>query len=194
MQTHNQTAPGALEVVRRFLNTWSIPNQTRVEVDELPLLVNDADKWSEELSRHPRADSDTLDTLMELRADLRKACEGLDDDHQLLNAWLARVALSVKVVPAEGRAPELCVMPADASYVARILASVADAISSGTWLRLKTCDDCRWAFYDNTRNGSKRWCGMTKGGVDGRACGTIAKVSAFRARAAAKKNQITDGS
>jgi predicted RNA-binding Zn ribbon-like protein len=194
MQTHNQAAPGVLEVVRRFLNTWSIPNQTRVEVDELPLFVSDADKWSEELSRHPRADSDTLDTLMALRADLRKSCEGLDDDHQLLNAWLTRAALSVKVVPAEGGAPGLCVTPADTSYVASILASVANAISSGAWLRLKTCDDCRWAFYDNTRNGSKRWCGMTKGGVDGRACGTIAKVSAFRARAAAKKSQIADGS
>jgi predicted RNA-binding Zn ribbon-like protein len=194
MQTQNQAAPGALECVRRFINTWSIPNQTRVEVDNLPLLARDEDKWREELSLHPRAESDTLDTLMELRADLRKSCEGLDDDHQLLNAWLARVALSVKVVPAEGGAPGLCVTPADASYVANILASVANASSSGTWSRLKTCDDCRWSFYDNTRNGTKRWCGMTKGGVEGRACGTIAKVSAFRARAAAKKNQITDGS
>ncbi|UZJ58025.1 CGNR zinc finger domain-containing protein [Pseudomonas sp. KU26590] len=193
MQTHNQAAPGALELVRRFLNTWSIPNQTRVEVDNLPVLARDADKWREELSLHPRAESDTLERLSELRSDLRKSCEGLDDDHQLLNAWLARVALSVKAVAAEGGAPGLCVTSADTSYVASILALVANAISSGTWSRLKTCDDCRWAFYDHTRNGSKRWCGMTKGGVDGRACGTIAKVSAFRARAAAKKSPITDG-
>lgn len=192
MQTQNQAAPGSLECVRRFINTWSIPNQTRVEVDNLPLLARDADKWREELSLHPRAESDTLERLSELRSDLRKSCEGLDD-HQLLNAWLARVALSVKVVPAEGSAPGLYMTSADTSYVASILASVANAISSGTWSRLKTCDDCRWAFYDNTRNGSKRWCGMTKGGVEGRACGTIAKVSAFRARVAAKKSPPANG-
>ncbi|MGI4859348.1 MAG: CGNR zinc finger domain-containing protein [Janthinobacterium lividum] len=55
------------------------------------------------------------------------------------------------------------------------------------WPRLKTCADCRWAFYDHTRNRSKRWCGMTKGGPDGRACGTIAKVGAYRARQLAKQ-------
>ncbi|WP_429448818.1 CGNR zinc finger domain-containing protein [Paraburkholderia sp. 40] len=41
---------------------------------------------------------------------------------------------------------------------------------------------------DHTRNGSKRWCSMTKGGPDGRACGTIAKVAAYRAREATKAN------
>ena len=42
--------------------------------------------------------------------------------------------------------------------------------------RLKACPDCRWVFYDNSRNGSKRWCGMYAGEEGGRACGTIAKV------------------
>jgi predicted RNA-binding Zn ribbon-like protein len=72
-----------------------------------------------------------------------------------------------------------------------MVTAVAQAVASGEWLRLKTCPDCQWAFYDHTRNGSKRWCGMTKGGPDGRACGTIAKVSAYRERAreaAARKN------
>lgn len=65
-----------------------------------------------------------------------QSCEGLDADHQFLNAWLARVALSVKVVPAEGGAPGLCVAPAHTSYVASILASVANATSSDAWPRL----------------------------------------------------------
>ena len=45
------------------------------------------------------------DTLMELRTDLRKSCEDIDDDHHLLNAWLSRVAPSVQVKPAEGVPP-----------------------------------------------------------------------------------------
>ena len=40
---------------------------------------------------------------------------------------------------------------------------VMAAIAAGTWTRLKACPDCRWVFYDNTRNGSKRWCLMTAG-------------------------------
>ena len=48
--------------------------------------------------------------------------------------------------------------------------------------RLKACPDCRWVFYDHSRNGSKRWCGMYAGEEGGRACGTIAKVKNYRAK------------
>ena len=64
-----------------------------------------------------------------------------------------------------------------------VLAAVLTAIAEGTWTRLKACPDCRWVFYDHTRNGSKRWCLMTAGGSSGRSCGSIAKVRAYRARA-----------
>lgn len=193
MQTQNQAAPGELESVRRFINTWSIPNQTRVEMDVLPLLLTDKERWREELSVHPRAGSDTLEMLLALRSDLRKSSESIDGENNLLNAWFSRAALSMHVESGEQGVARIRVVPGDASFVAHILAAVANAITSGTWSRLKTCGDCRWAFYDSTRNGSKRWCGMFKGGVDGRACGTIAKVSAFRARAASKKNQQPAG-
>jgi predicted RNA-binding Zn ribbon-like protein len=186
MQTQNQAAPDGLECVRRFINTWSISNQTRMEMDHLQLLWGSAERWRDELSLHPRADSDTLERLLALRSDLRKSCEGQDDDRNLLNAWFSHAALSMHVESMKEGVPRLRVIPADSSYIAHTLAAVANAISAGTWSRLKTCGDCRWAFYDTTRNGAKRWCGMSKGGADGRACGTIAKVSAFRARVAAK--------
>ena len=75
----------------------------------------------------------------------------------------------------------------DGSPAANTFAIVIAAISAGTWARLKACPDCRWVFYDNTRNGSKRWCLMTAGGPDGRACGTIAKVRSYRDRQAAAR-------
>ena len=37
----NDPAPGELELVRRFLNTWKVPNDTRVPVDGLPGLLRD---------------------------------------------------------------------------------------------------------------------------------------------------------
>jgi predicted RNA-binding Zn ribbon-like protein len=59
----------------------------------------------------------------------------------------------------------------------RILSGVASAMADGSWARLKACraDDCRWAFVDRTRNGSRHWCDM-------RVCGNRQKARAFRAR------------
>jgi predicted RNA-binding Zn ribbon-like protein len=58
-----------------------------------------------------------------------------------------------------------------------LVAAVAAAMADGSWARLKAClaDDCRWAFVDRSRNGSRRWCDM-------RVCGNREKARAFRAR------------
>jgi hypothetical protein len=66
-----------------------------------------------------------------------------------------------------------------------VLAIVLTAAADGRWRRLKACPDCRWVFYDHTRNASKRWCLMYAGGPDGRACGTIAKVRRHRQKTSA---------
>lgn len=184
MPDHDQAAPGELEAVRRFINTWTIPNDTRKATDALPELIR-ARRWSSEFPRHPRSRADSLDRLLRLRADLRSACEGAARGDTALNDWFNHVALSVKARSAGGTT-KLVVEATEASFVGHIVAVVANAIATGDWPRLKTCPDCRWAFYDHTRNGKKRWCGMTKGGPSGRACGTIAKVTAYRAREAMK--------
>jgi predicted RNA-binding Zn ribbon-like protein len=61
--------------------------------------------------------------------------------------------------------------------LARVLAGVYQAMLSGTWPRLKVCANpvCGWAFYDASKNRSRRWCKMTD-------CGNDAKGRAFRAR------------
>ncbi len=48
---------------------------------------------------------------------------------------------------------------------------------SGNWRRMKACahDPCAWAFYDQSKNRSKRWCRMET-------CGNIEKARAHRAR------------
>jgi predicted RNA-binding Zn ribbon-like protein len=185
MPDHNQTAPGELEVVRRFINTWSIPNDTREESDVLPDLARTPQLWRKEFPRQSRSRADALGRLQQLRADLRSTCQGETPSEETLNEWFSSTALSVKA-RWMGGATKLTIESAEASFVGYIVAVVANAIASGKWARLKTCPDCQWAFYDHTRNGSKRWCGMTKGGPDGRSCGTIAKVTAYRAREAMK--------
>lgn len=58
--------------------------------------------------------------------------------------------------------------------LAAILAVTVLARADGSWPRLKACRerDCRWAFYDASKNRSGTWCSMA-------VCGTEAKKRAF---------------
>ena len=63
--------------------------------------------------------------------------------------------------------------------LAQVLIPVAASTTDGTWARAKACraEDCRWAFYDGSRNRSGRWCDMA-------VCGNRTKVRAYRQRTA----------
>ncbi|WP_223695095.1 CGNR zinc finger domain-containing protein [Leifsonia poae] len=67
-------------------------------------------------------------------------------------------------------------LTASTAAQAAVAASVILSIQ-GRLDRVKLChaDDCRWAFYDRSRNGSRNWCSM---GV----CGNRQKARAYRAR------------
>jgi predicted RNA-binding Zn ribbon-like protein len=57
----------------------------------------------------------------------------------------------------------------------RILAVTFLAMVDGSWTRLKGCRNCRWAFFDESKNRSARWCSMTL-------CGNRLKTRAYRRR------------
>ena len=163
-----QGAPAGLEAVRALLNSWLIPNDSRQPADKFGELAA-IQGWSEAEAA----------VVRELRDDLRRIIEG-EAAGAGLDDWILRLDLRPSVTGSEisyrhqgGPAGDL-------------LAAVIAAVGAGTWKRLKACPDCRWVFYDSTRNGSKRWCLMYAGGPDGRACGTIAKVRRYRARQAAE--------
>ena len=61
--------------------------------------------------------------------------------------------------------------------LAQLLGIVAAAATEGTWQRLKACadDECRWAFYDHSKNRSGRWCSMST-------CGNQQKARSYRER------------
>jgi hypothetical protein len=159
-----QEAPGALEDVRELLNTWLIPNDTRLPTDRF------ADyRRARALTRSEGA------ALGELRDVLRAAVQRDPGAEEQLNAWIGRVG--IRPVLGSG----VLGFVHDGSACGALLADVLDAVGAGRWERLKACPDCRWVFYDHTRNGGKRWCQMYAGGPDGRACGTIAKVRTHRA-------------
>jgi predicted RNA-binding Zn ribbon-like protein len=64
--------------------------------------------------------------------------------------------------------------------LARLLVPVTHAAIDGSWARVKACvaDDCRWAFWDSSRNRSGRWCDMA-------VCGNREKVRTYRSRRSA---------
>jgi len=63
---------------------------------------------------------------------------------------------------------------------AAVASSVVLSIQ-GSMGRIKLCaaDDCRWAFYDRSKNGSRTWCSM---GV----CGNRQKARTYRAKSSAE--------
>ncbi len=170
-------APGRLEDVRRFLNTWEHLARTRENRDHLRRLAADG-AWERRFKsvRHPRKDE--LDELIALRGGLRRAVKDRLDV-EWLNAELKGAPLAVAL---DGSGTRVRYVAAgQPRALTDLLAIVVEAIAEGTWQRLKACPDCQLVFYDRTRNASKRWCQMSaKDG--GRACGSIAKVRRWRAQ------------
>jgi predicted RNA-binding Zn ribbon-like protein len=176
-------APGRLEDVRRFLNTWEHLARTRQNRDHLPSLAGDGGAWERRFKSVRRPRKDELDELIALRAGLRRAVED-SLDAEWLNAELKGARLTV-AVDRNGTGIRY-VSAGQATALTDLLAVVVEAIAEGRWQRLKACPDCQLVFYDRTRNASKRWCQMSAR-EGGRACGSIAKVQSWRARKGAHR-------
>lgn len=61
--------------------------------------------------------------------------------------------------------------------LALIAEAIVEELATGRPERLRVCanDRCRWAFYDSSPTGRRRWCDM-------RSCGNQAKAARYRAR------------
>lgn len=96
-------------------------------------------------------------------------------DLAVLNDAAAACPLEVRFAPGGARLD--CVSTGVDAAIGRLLLRLFEAMSDGSWSRLKTCglDTCRWAFYDHSKNRSGHWCSM-------RVCGNRTKVRQFRAR------------
>ena len=174
-------APGALEQVRTFLNTWVVPNDTRAPVDTLPEIAARRGAWQRAMPGvvppQDGRNGASVTALQDLRNDLRAVLgqarpSGLTDRLRPLRWQLEVGSTSAEPVTLAGDPQTTETM---------LLAIVVRAIADGTWHRLRACPDCGWVFYDSSRNARRTWCSMgTSGGARG--CGSIAKTRAYRAR------------
>jgi len=151
------------DLIVRFLNT--------LDVEEATDAIDTLDGWVGWLSAQGldgcfgRQDDRALEEARELRGDLRALAGG--EQHAQGRQVDIQVALT-----ADGLV-ELSA-PTAAGFLAAAAAKVAIEARIN---RIKICpaDDCRWAFYDTSRNRSRQWCSME-------VCGNRAKARTHRQR------------
>lgn len=157
--------PPQLRLVRDFVNTYErqVDNESLTSPKRLSAWFMDRGllRAGEELGP---SDLHTARTLREaLRGVLLShAGHGIDSDAEsLLNDLLGDIPVRVAFSGGEFRLAAAGPTPMDRA-VAQVLEAIHRAESDGTWLRLKVCDreTCRWAYYDASRNQSRRWCSM----------------------------------
>lgn len=162
-------APGGLALLQALVNTLN--------------METGADALDTSQGRAPFGIAPGVEAVAaarELREALRVAClahAGHEPhaDVPALSQLLSDAPLLVRVSAEDGSAS---LAPAEPeALVSRVAAAIAEAVTAGTWTRLKACEaaDCHWAYYDRSPAGRSRWCDM---GV----CGARAKMRAYRAR------------
>jgi len=179
--TEGKPAPEPLSRIQALVNTLDVESGA----DRLAL-VSDAEPWLRAQGFLPSGaipTTDDLNTIRGLRESLRAmlvhnaggpapTAEALSPIEQLTHAAAARIHL--------GADSTLKVAADSDSLDGRLLSLllvVSEAQRDGTWAQLKACgnDDCRWAFYDRSRNHGGTWCDMAT-------CGNKLKNREFRAR------------
>lgn len=139
--------------------------------------------WGEPLSSGPLAE------IRKKLADLRRLIRRMADDFakngavrpadlSALNTVLGGAPL-VRRVAASGPAYIIRDEKVESglrALLADIAASFAEILARGEPRRIKAClnPDCRWIFYDNSKNRSRRWCENATG------CGNMMKVRKHR--------------
>jgi predicted RNA-binding Zn ribbon-like protein len=181
MQQVTTPAPGSLERVRDFVNTWDIEvgHDSLSTPQDLVTWLMDA-----ELMTAPAAvGTKDLANAVAVREALREALVANHaraplppDAVAVLNAAAVRAKLGLELTD---QAQWLARPAASGVHgaIGQLLAIVSEAMALGNWARLKVCvnDTCRWAFYDESRARSGKWCSM-------QVCGNRAKQQAWRAR------------
>ncbi|MDX1621557.1 MAG: CGNR zinc finger domain-containing protein [Nitriliruptorales bacterium] len=180
-----QEAPGRLETLRLFLNTLDVEKGH----DELG-------DWGEVVSwllgaglMSKGADGggpEGLATVRHVRESFRDLlhAEAHGGDDPEARATLNDIAEQAQLRPkiaGPGEAGFAVGRGGVIGALGQLMAIAIEAMSDGTWERLKVCDNdgCAWAFYDHSRNRSGRWCSME-------VCGNRMKVKAYRERAASE--------
>lgn len=175
------TPPAGAELLCAYANTLDVD----VDADPSEALPDAAalTLWLRErglLHGDEPADDGDLGLAITLRSGLREAMmlhhEG-NHTSPVPNLEAAATELPLQVT-FDGTRPRLApVLGGVRGGLAWLLVAIAESQAEGTWVRLKLCiaEDCLLAFYDASKNHSRRWCSMGE-------CGNRQKTRNYRAR------------
>jgi predicted RNA-binding Zn ribbon-like protein len=169
-----KAAPEPLRLVQSFVNTVDLENERDWLADPSALAA-----WAEERRLVPAGSRFS-------RSDLLRALEVREAFRSLLGAEPSPRSLAIVQDAARtarltiefesGGSPRLKPQAGGIERLHGELVAVAfTAMLDGSWNRLKTCRNCRWSFFDESKNRSARWCSMEL-------CGNRLKTRAYRRR------------
>ena len=172
-----KAAPQPLRLVQSFVNTVDLENEREWLGDPAALAV-----WARGRNLAPAGTRYSRRNLKQA-LDLREAFRALlaaNRDRQRDAAALALLTATARAarlsVVFEDGAPKLEPAADGIDGLCGQLVSVAvTAMLDGRWQRLKACRNCRWAFFDESKNRSAHWCSMSL-------CGNRLKTRAYRRR------------
>jgi len=174
-------APGRLELLQRFLNTWN--HELPGDWDRLGTPAK-ARVWlraKDLVSASTRVTARDAAHLREVREALRSVVVANDSTIQSPSMALAtlrrtsrRAELRIELDDVGRTRLEPTRGGIDGS-VATLLGIVHEAQLLGTWPRLKACRQCGYAFFDRSKNRSASWCAMS-------ICGNRTKNRTYRRR------------
>jgi predicted RNA-binding Zn ribbon-like protein len=168
--------PTHVDLIRSFANTLDIEYDT----DSLTTR-SELTRWLHDqrlLARRTPSSDEDLRLARQLRNGIREAMTAHHGDDPVESADLSAATRQLPLqMDCCGDGPHL--EPVDGGVrgaLARVLVAVNQAVIGGDWSRMKVCPDdiCQWAFYDATKNRSKRWCGT--------GCGNKSKTRSYRQR------------
>jgi predicted RNA-binding Zn ribbon-like protein len=169
-------APGSLRLVQEFLNTCD--KEHGREWLDTPAALQ---RWLAERefgsARVTRADLERARQVRETLREIVRANSGATvsaEATRLLNQVADEAKIVLRFDDDGGVGLDAAARGA-AGALGRILLCAYHAMTEGRWQRLKTCPNCRWSFYDYSRNRSAKWCSMSL-------CGNRSKTRSYYLR------------
>ncbi len=182
-----KVAPEPLLVVQGFANTVAAYDHE----EELLIDVDATREWLKQtdlVAPGTEVDEADRENLVAFRVLVRALIDAnmTGEQDRAANERLAALAAEHPVriaVDADGRVGLDLDPPASVdALIAQMIGIVLQAQIDGSWKRLKICgaDDCRWAFFDASKNQRGHWCSMEL-------CGNRVKNRTYRRRQSATK-------
>jgi predicted RNA-binding Zn ribbon-like protein len=178
--SERETATGDLGLVQAFVNTLDMVPRNEELKDP-----NTLKAWlvaRRLMNRSQPVDEADLQHALAVREAMR-AVIGANSGHRIypvelatLNEAASASKLRMRFGP-EGKARLEPEVSGAIGAIGRLVATFYSAMQDQSWDRLKLCglDECRWAFFDRSKNHSSRWCTMAT-------CGNREKARRFRAQ------------